>query len=254
MIYSWFEHMATKTFAFNFTAWPQLKFTFDKVAPTARIGNRPFKRRRPLWDVDGGASKGKKKRRLRLNLITSRLSRPFSVPATNIINKGISKIAIWAKRRRLDKDVLRKAAILNRVRTRLDAAKATAARDQEETTRQVFGLRQVLVQKPRCYDALLPPSPLGLSNYDALDLEDEMSGHNEDEDGEDAGPTIYSDFNVMKPPTDADGDEYEYLDGLDGIPQKPPEERPPPPPDERMVEMYKERERQRELCFVHFVT
>jgi hypothetical protein len=58
----------------------------------------------------------------------------------------------------------------------------------------------------------------------------------------------------MKPPTDADGDEYEYLDGLDGIPQKPPEERPPPPPDERMVEMYKERERQRELCFVHFVT
>ncbi len=152
---------------------------------------------------------------------------------------------------------------MNRVRLRLDAAKATAARrlsEEEECRRQtqtqVVGFRQVMVQKPRSYDTPLPPSPLGLSNYDALDLDDEMWGEDEDHDGSNSG--IYSDFNIMKPVGmgSGDGDEYDYLDELDGIPNELaelPEERPPPPPDERMVEMLKEKERQKELCFVHFV-
>src|SRR5277367_2581718 len=112
MIYSWYDFSRTKTFAFTFTVASPVKFCLDKVVvPAAKAAvNRPFKRRRPLWDVDGGTSEGKKKRRLRLNLITSRLSQPFSIPATNIVNRGISKIAIWAKGRRLDKSLLRKAA------------------------------------------------------------------------------------------------------------------------------------------------
>jgi len=185
---------------------------------------------------------------LRLNLITSRLSRPFSVHATNIVTRGASKIAIWAKGRRLDKSLLRKAAIMNRVRTSLDVAKAIARRE-EESNRQALGLQQVMIQKQRYTPP--PPSPLGLSNYDALDLEDEML--EEYGDGDHDGPIIYSDFNVMKPTGTHEGDEYDYLDELDGIPHELPEERRPPPPDERMVEMLKEKERQKELCFVHFV-
>jgi hypothetical protein len=253
MIYSWYDLPATKTFAFTFTAGPQAKFSFDKFTPPSRTSNRPFKRRRPLWDVDGGPCEGKKKRRLRLNLITSRLSQPFSIPATNIINRGNSKIAIWAKGRRLDKSLLRKAAIMNRVRSRLDAAKAFARRrSEEEVKRQALGLQQVMIQKPRIYNAPLPPSPLGLSNYDALDLEDDVFDE-EIRDGDHAEPVIYSDWNVMRPMGMHEGDEYDYLDELDGIPHELPEERAPPPPDERMVEMMKEKERQKELYFVQFI-
>jgi len=256
MIYSWYDFSQAKTFAFTFTVGSPVKFSFDKVVvPAAKAaGNRPFKRRRPLWDVDGGTSEGKKKRRLRLNLITSRLSQPFSIPATNIVNRGISKIAIWAKGRRLDKSLLRKAAIMNRVRTRLDAAKATARRasEEHESNRQTVNLRQFVVQKPRCLDAPLPPSPLGLSNYDVLDLEDEFDDENGD--GGHSSPIIYSDWSVRKADDAMEGDEYDYLDDLDGIPHELaelPEERPPPPPDERMVEIMKEKARQKELYFVN---
>src|SRR5450432_1568945 len=198
MGHSWNDKSATKTFAFTFTVASPIKFTFDKT--TAALdrppASRPLKRRRSLWDVDGGTSEGKKKRRLRLNLITSRLSRPFSVPATNIVDRGISKIAVWAKGRRLDKSLLRKAAIMNRVRTTLDAAKAVVSRE-EESYRQAFGFRQVMVHTPRCYD-LPPPSPLNRSYYDALD-EDEGFVDEEGHDCDQSHHAIYSDFNVMRP-------------------------------------------------------
>lgn len=250
MVYVWFDKPAIKTFAFTFTAGPAVKFSFDKLLPPSRVQNRrSFKRRRPLWDVDGGSSEAKKKRRLRLNLITSRLSRPFSVPATNIVDRGFSRIAIWARGRRLDKNVLRKAAIMNRVRTRLDTAKATAQREQ--ASRQTYALQQVMAPKPRFYDPPLPPSPLGLSNYDALDIEDEIL--EDDEHGEHSSSIVYSDFNVMDPTRAVDGDNYDYLDELDGIPHEMPEERPPPPPDERLFDMLREKELQKDICFEKFI-
>lgn len=142
---------------------------------------------------------------------------------------------------------------MNRVRMSLDEAKATARWKEQEVERETPAVRQVLVQKPRCFEAPLPPSPLGLSNYDALDLEDEFF---DEDDGEyqeyGGGPRIYSDFNIMKPCSSNDGDEYDYLDELDGIPHDLPEERPPLP-DERLVDMLKEKERQREVSFVKFV-
>src|SRR5690606_17195049 len=52
--------------------------------------SRPsYKRTRPLADVDGPdtATLPSKKRRLRLELVTSRLSQPYSLPATHIINR-----------------------------------------------------------------------------------------------------------------------------------------------------------------------
>lgn len=76
------------------------------------------KRRRLLSDVDGEGSQGlqKKKRRLGLILVTSRLSPPFSVPATYIVSRGSSKIAVWAKQKALGRSSLQKAAIMNRIR------------------------------------------------------------------------------------------------------------------------------------------
>ncbi|KAF3032824.1 hypothetical protein E8E12_004238 [Didymella heteroderae] len=82
------------------------------------------KRGRAAADVDGERScPHKKKRRLRLFLITSRLSPQFSHPATNIVDRGSSKIAVWAKQRSLGRNLLRKAAILNRIRRSAVAAR-----------------------------------------------------------------------------------------------------------------------------------
>lgn len=238
MVDLWFgNNVELNTFEFTFTSGKILKLTFDSVRASKQA--RCFKRRRPLWDIDGGSSEGKKKRRLRFNLITSRLSKPFSSPATNIINRGSSKIAVWAKNRKLDKNLLRKGAIMNRVRSTLDAAKAIV---HQETIRPGIGLKELMVhQRSKVWE--LPPSPLGLSNYDALDLEDDC-----DDEGTD---DIYSDFNIMKPYSPGD-ESYDYLDELDGIPTEILDDTPPPPDDEQLTEMLKEKERHRELCFVKF--
>ncbi|KAJ4362292.1 hypothetical protein N0V83_010385 [Neocucurbitaria cava] len=101
--------------------------------------NRPRKRSRAVADIDGEHScMQKKKRRLRLFLITSRLSPQFSHPATNIVDRGSSKIAVWAKQRALGRNLLRKAAILNRIRRQ-----AISAREVED------GQGRVLVEQER---------------------------------------------------------------------------------------------------------
>jgi len=256
MIYSWYDFSQTKTFPFTFTVGTPVKFCFDKaLVPAAKAaGNRPFKRRRPLWDVDGGTSEGKKKRRLLRFLITSPLSRPFSLPATNICDRGRSKLAAWTKGRSLDKSLLRKAAIMNRVKRNIEAFEATVARREDELSRRVLGFQQMMpAQRPKCYNAPLPRLPItgsplvGVSNYDALDDEDM-----EDCGDSDGDPEVYSDWKKIEPSRAVDEDEYEYdyLDELDGIPHELvelPKERPPPPPDERMLEMMKEKEKQKEL-------
>lgn len=107
------------------------------------------KRRRRLSDVDGEGTDSmqrKKKRRLRLSFVTSRLSRPFSSPPTHIITRGTSKIAIWAKQKALRRSSLRRAAIMNRLRKN-----ALSTRDSEphrfEMARWTF-----------MYDYLITPS------------------------------------------------------------------------------------------------
>ncbi|KAF2489912.1 hypothetical protein BU16DRAFT_441880, partial [Lophium mytilinum] len=103
----------------------------------------PQKRSRALTDVDGEYScVEKKKRRLRLFLITSRLSQPFSAPATNIVDRGSSKIAVWAKQKALGRNLLRKAAILNRIRrnairTHTEGRGISCVLDQEKEQKQL---------------------------------------------------------------------------------------------------------------------
>ena len=76
------------------------------------------KRSRDLADVDGDDSNTtqRKKRRLRRDLITSRLSRPYATPATHIISRNAVRLGIWTGRRYIGRNVFRKAAILNSMR------------------------------------------------------------------------------------------------------------------------------------------
>jgi len=122
-------------------------------------------------------------------------------------------------------------------------------------------LRQIVIQKPCCKEMPLPPSPLGLSAYDALDLEDEISDpYVEDEEdfgidrsnGIDKVSAIYSDFNIMNPvSSEGDEDDWGFLDALDGIqPEDLPDMPPAPPSEESIVDLLREKDRQGDGYFV----
>jgi hypothetical protein len=118
-------------FSFITPPKPTMALTFSPRSPPPR----PGKRCRAVTDVDGERSCGhKKKRRLRLFLITSRLSPEFSHPASNIVDRGSSKIAVWAKQKALGRHLLRKAAILNHIRRQPTTVKA----EEEGFVRSVF--------------------------------------------------------------------------------------------------------------------
>ncbi|KAI9799860.1 MAG: hypothetical protein M1833_003782 [Piccolia ochrophora] len=236
---------------FSFTAGPKPSYHLSFPKPSSppidtSIPRMALKRGRPLADVDGeGPVRArKKKRRLRLLLITSRLSLPFSAPPTHIVDRGASKIAVWARQKALGRNVLRKAAIMNSIREQAAAARRAEQR-QLELARQAFIRHQSsIAQVPRRQYIPLPPSPLGLSNYDALDLEDDIQC--QDDDDESDGNTVYSDFSILDP-SESVIDDYDSLHDFDSLPQK---RRPPSPPDEKMLEMLREKERQKEIAFL----
>jgi hypothetical protein len=271
---------------FKFTAGsqPRPHMSFPKSTKST-VQSR--KRSRALADIGDQPCGPKKKRRLRLLLITSRLSRPFSTPATHIVDRGSSKIAVWAKQKHLIPQALRKAAIMNRVRRRTLEREAWLRKDsgisvgndgRAGVRKVVFG--DVEMQGPNAFgnlytaqnDAELNPSPLGLSNYDALDDEDgfyddehrycsscpsspkkeQSTKHKTDDDDE-----YYSDFNFFDaskeegPESDEEYDDPFSLSVLPaGIAR---EKRPPSPPDGRLIELMKEKERQREVLFLEFI-
>ncbi|KAF2126530.1 hypothetical protein P153DRAFT_265271, partial [Dothidotthia symphoricarpi CBS 119687] len=189
-----------------------------------------LKRGRAAADIDGEHSNlQKKKRRLRLFLITSRLSPQFSHPATNIVDRGSSKIAVWAKQKSLGRNLLRKAAILNRVRRGAVSAKEAQQgrgrvlveqeREQEQlrlakltfkygsvdtythpvagssgycSPNEAYSYSMPRAQIPKRDYLPLGPSPLGLSNYDAFDMDEDIPdpySHLDDDNDEEDGYT-----------------------------------------------------------------
>jgi hypothetical protein len=119
-------------------------------------------------------------------------------------------------------------------------------------------------------------SPLGLSNYDALDEEDDWyeQYHNEDgedDDGDSALPAspkstrgedrrekaYYTDWNLRDADDEDEVDEVDdesCLGGSSMPAELVSEKRPPSPPEGRMVELLREKERQQEILsgFLHF--
>ena len=166
--------------------------------------------KRPLHATS--CSGARKKRRLRRDLITSPLSRPFSTPASHIANRGSCKVAVWARQHHLGKGLLRKTALLNSLKSRVAcnqranpnfaaAAEWTAREKACHTRVQTGGSEDNLVrlasakasfsfgrnkaphlavQPPErtVVESKAPPapSPVGLSNYDALDEDDGYAG------------------------------------------------------------------------------
>lgn len=138
-------------FTFTMGPSPACRLTFDESPIAEAPWQSRLKRCRSLEDVDGeglGLAR-KKKRRLRLFLVTSRLSRPFSAPPSHIVDRGSCKIAVWAKQKALGRNQLRKAAILNHVRMR--AAEAHRAKQKQmEAARQAY--MYVFLRAPRPQD------------------------------------------------------------------------------------------------------
>ncbi|KAK4131538.1 hypothetical protein BT67DRAFT_152109 [Trichocladium antarcticum] len=166
-----------KTARSLFPATPHLVFT--RTIPSEELllrfplrelsaHHRPhLKRPRPTSDVDGHntASVGCKKRRLLRHLITSRLSQPFSLPATHILNREAVatgdkrfKLTAMMAARKLNSPVmpppppppppqqqqpnpstwLRRAAVLNSLRLRAGAETAARAKTQAAHPVAVF--------------------------------------------------------------------------------------------------------------------
>lgn len=160
------------------------------------------KRSRVVADVDSDNSgtRQRKKRRLRRDLTTSRLSRPYASPSTHIISRNAVKLGIWTGRRYIGRNVYRKAAILNSIRRdrgnafddeRIEFPKATPLRAIHEPVNPDIGA----IGKRLCpgittgklppkeeADVLRPATSSLATNYDIFDDEDS------DPDAEDGIP------------------------------------------------------------------
>ena len=77
----------------------------------------------------------KKKRRLRIALITSMLSRPFAAPSTYIPARKSPRTGPWARQRIEGRDLLRKAAIFNKIAMKRRTSGLRGI-DHRELTRQ----------------------------------------------------------------------------------------------------------------------
>ncbi|KAK1965166.1 hypothetical protein LY78DRAFT_747926 [Colletotrichum sublineola] len=125
-------HTSTNPSLFISPNHEQPSFVFLRQPPSPKVE----KRQRAKSDIDGPhtAALSCKKRRLRLHLITSRLSQPFSLPATHIINreaislgdKRFARLAAAATFPDVGKQglgregsIMLRAAVLNRVRIRV---------------------------------------------------------------------------------------------------------------------------------------
>ena len=74
-----------------------------------------LKRSRTQEDVDDQEHVQRKKRRLRLDLVTSRLSKPYATPTTHIVGSTHPRVGVWARQKFSGGKLLRKAAILNSI-------------------------------------------------------------------------------------------------------------------------------------------
>ena len=188
-IHEWdsFETASVKNplFAFDFPFEAHLppKLCFAEV-PSAPPPRRYEKRMRPKADVDGEGSGDiqKKKRRLRLELITSRLSRPYATPTSHIVGRGSSRTALWARKIASGRHPLHKVAILNSLR--LDGFSVRKwpgpkyMSPSQLHVEKVIEFRRNRTESPLSSEIVQPaPNPFkGLSNYDAIDREGDPYG------------------------------------------------------------------------------
>ena len=179
----------------------------------------PSKRSRSKADVDGEGSENaqNKKRRLRLDLVTSPLSNPFATPTTHIVGRGAPKVLMKRQPQVVGLNGLRKAAIMNSIRGKDQSSRRLKSKQpfnslQWHTTNQVCG-----IEFEGKADPPHPPEPdisekrevqripsLGLSNYDALDEEEDDPYEDDCQDETEYGPM----YRIVDP-TDSVSDNYD---------------------------------------------
>lgn len=150
------------------------------------------KRSRVVADVDSDNSgtRQRKKRRLRRDLITSRLSRPYASPSTHIVSRNAVKLGVWTGRRHIGRNVYRKAAILNSIRRdrgnafaeeRIESPKAMPLRAIHEPVNPDIHAIEKTLGPGITTDKLPPEQEAGVlrpatssvaTNYDIFDDED----------------------------------------------------------------------------------
>ena len=218
-------------FLFSAEDLPLSKLDFTRPSTTFVRYPSP-KRIRSTTDVDGEGSGDihSKKRRLRLDLVTSRLSRPFATPTTNIVSRGSSKLAILSRRKALGRNALRKAAILNSIKKKnpplrkmeisfpsapprnFDDDEVDEKWEGDEGTMKINGVSTPEAEVTRESDVGRTGSQLGVSDYDALDQDDDL--YDEIDEVSDDCESVYSDFSI-RDTTDTISDEYDFLTSPD---------------------------------------
>ena len=194
-------YLDTFSFDVNDMPKPTLHFALtSKPQPASKVptASTILKRARPATDVDGEGSehKQKKKRRLRLDLITSRLSQPYATPTTYIVGRGNTKVKRRSRRRHSGLSILRMAALINSTRVH----KIHRGREYlEDTVRfpiedsEAYEEKIEMMNERRCLQRHLglnvqrrPRSPLGLTDYDAIDREDPYGDDDSDDECSDS--------------------------------------------------------------------
>ena len=195
------------------SSWqPPLPKASSSSARSTEPGTRQIlKRSRSYEDIDRfGESVSRKKRRLRHDLVTSRLSRPYATPATHIA-QGAWRLGVWARQRLSGGLLLRKGAILNSISKKKkkavsESTKKTAFHEVDVASKYGNTCRMVspVADKTRSQSSplqasLKPCSVFTPSDYDAFDDEEIDSDEDEedyDENVSDCQP-VYSDFRML---------------------------------------------------------
>lgn len=73
----------------------------------------------------------RKKRRLRHDLITSRLSKPYATPSTYIANRQALRNGVWTRQKIPGRGLLRKAAILNLISMKRNTSAAAKTKQKD---------------------------------------------------------------------------------------------------------------------------
>ena len=219
---------------------PLSKGSFPSLQSPESATQKVLKRSRPQEEIERfGESVSRKKRRLRHELVTSRLSRPYATPATHIA-QGAWRLGVWARQRLSGDSLLRKGAILNSIAKRkkkevLESSRKTALHEANMTPKygntccmDLSLANTVRSQSDPSNSLSLQASPkcpvFTSSDYDAFDHEESEPSEDEDEEDEedeednmsDERP-VYSDFRMLNS-SDSDeefGDASYSFDTLD---------------------------------------
>lgn len=215
---------------------PFTKGPFSSSQPTEMVTRQVLKRSRPQEEIDRfGEGASRKKRRLRHDLVTSRLSRPYATPATHIA-RGAWRLGVWARQRSSGGLLLRKGAILNSIAKRKKNAVSESRKHSELHEANVapkYGNTCCVVLPLANSVRSQSDSSHGLplqtllktrevftsSDYDAFDHEENQSSEDEEDEDENESDdrAVYSDFRVLNSPDSDDefGDAVYSFDTLD---------------------------------------